>query len=196
MRLERIKAYFIDLLVIFIIYSGVNFILPQSENYKKYRTMENQIQEKFSHQEISSTEYIKQYEIVYYNLNTERKVSSACYLILLLLYFVILPYFFNGQTLGLFISHLRIERFTDGKLRLYQFFIRNVIIVGLGYTFLNTILIYFLNEKSYYKAVFAVSIIQIILLVLSFIMVIRKREKRGLHEILSDTEVVSLRKNH
>ena len=110
--------------------------------------------------------------------------------------FVIMPYFLNGQTLGLFISKLRIERFTDGKLHLYQFFIRNVIIVGLGYTFLNTILIYFLNENNYYKTVSCVFVIQLILLFLSYIMVIRKREKRGLHEILSDTEVVSLRKNH
>lgn len=196
MRLERIKAYFIDLLVILVIYSFVNYLLPQSDNYKKYKAEENELQEKFNHQEISTSEYIEKYEIIYYKVNNERKVSSACYLILLLLYFVIMPYFLNGQTLGLFVSKLRVERFTDGKLHLYQFFIRNVIIVGLGYTFLNTILIYFLDEKSYYKTVTCVLFIQIILLFLSYIMVIRKREKRGLHEILSDTEVVSLRKNH
>ena len=196
MRINRIEAYFIDLLVIFIVYSFVNFLLPQSNNLKKYKAEEFEIQEKFNHQEINAKEYIKEYEVVYYKVNNEKKVANALYLILLLLYFVILPYYTNGQTLGLLLTHLRIERFTDGKLHLYQFFIRNVIIVGLGYTFLNTVLVYFLNAQTYYKTVFVVSIIQIILLVLSFIMVIRKQEKRGLHEIFSDTEVVSLRKNH
>ena len=65
MRLERIKAYFIDLLVILIIYSFVNFLLPQSTDYKKYKAEENELQEKFYHQEISTSEYTKQYEIIY-----------------------------------------------------------------------------------------------------------------------------------
>ena len=87
MRFERIKAYFIDLLVILVIYSFVNYLLPQSDNYKKYKAEENELQEKFYHQEISTSEYSEQYEIIYYKVNSERKVSSACYLVLLLLCF-------------------------------------------------------------------------------------------------------------
>ena len=163
MRINRIEAYFIDLLVIFIIYGFVNYLLPQSEKLKKYKAQEYEVQEKFNHQEMKPSEYIKKYEVIYYNINNEKKVSNAIYLLLLIVYFVILPFYLNGQTLGLFIKRLRIERFTDGPLHLYQFFVRNVIIVGLGYTFLNTILIYFLNANTYYKTVFVVSIIQILL---------------------------------
>lgn len=196
MRLDRAKAYLIDLLVIFVIYSFFNTFMPQNDNLKKYKSEEREIQEKFNHQEMSVKEYMNEYQVVYYEINYERRIYNIGYLVLLIIYFVVLPYVFNGQTLGLFINKLRVERFTDGKLRLYQLFIRNVIIVGLGYTFLNTILIFFLKSSNYYKVIFAVSIIQILLLILSWIMVVRKREKRGLHEILSNTEMVSLRKKH
>ena len=50
------------------------------------------------------------------------------------------------------------------------------------------------DAKTYYKVLMGVSILQVLLLLLSWIMVIRKREKRGLHEIFSNTEVVSLKK--
>lgn len=196
MRLDRAKAYLIDLLVIFVIYSFFNTFMPQNDNLKKYKSEEREIQEKFNHQEMSVKEYMNEYQVVYYEINYERRIYNIGYLVLLIIYFVVLPYVFNGQTLGLFINKLRVERFTDGKLKLYQLFIRNVIIVGLGYTFLNTILIFFLKSSNYYKVIFAVSIIQILLLILSWIMVVRKREKRGLHEILSNTEMVSLRKKH
>ena len=77
---------------------------------------------------------------------------------------------------------------------MWQLLVRNVIIVGLGYSICRVTLVYFLTAKTYYKVLMGVSVLQVLLLLLSWIMVIRKREKRGLHEIFSNTEVVSLKK--
>lgn len=195
MRFSRIKAYLIDLVVILIVYTITNNILPQSDLLKKYKSDSRILQENFIEQKIDLQEYTKQYEGIYYHVNYESRLNNIIYLVILLIYFVVLPYYFNGQTLGLFLNKLRVERFTIGKLHMYQLLIRNVIIVGLGYTLLNAILINFLSIKIYYKVLMIISFIQILLLFLSWIMVIRKKEKRGLHEILSNTEVVSLRKN-
>lgn len=195
MRFDRIKAYLIDLVVILVVYTITNNALPQSDLLKKYKSDSRILHENYMEQKINLEEYTKEYESIYYHINYESRLNNIIYLVILLIYFVVLPFFFNGQTLGMFLNKLRVERFTIGKLHMYQLLIRNVIIVGLGYTLLNVILINFLSVKIYYKALMVISGIQIILLFLSWIMVIRKKEKRGLHEILSNTEVVSLRKN-
>lgn len=195
MRFDRIKAYLIDLVVIFIVYTITNNFMPQSEMLKKYKSDSRILHENYINQKINLEEYTKQYESIYYHINYESRLNNIIYLVILLIYFVVLPYFFNGQTAGMFLNKLRVERFTIGKLHMHQLLIRNIIIVGLGYTLLNVILINFLSAKIYYKALMIISVIQILLLLLSWIMVIRKKEKRGLHEILSNTEVISLRKN-
>ena len=195
MRLSRIKAYLIDLVVIFIVYTITNNLLPQSDLLKKYKSDSRILHENYIEQKIDLPTYTKEYEKVYYHINYESRVNNVIYLVILLIYFVVLPYYLNGQTLGLYLNKLRVERFTIGKLRMYQLLIRNIIIVGLGYTLLNVILINFLSIKIYYKVLMVISLIQILLLFLSWIMVIRKKEKRGLHEILSNTEIVSLKKN-
>ena len=194
MRLDRIKAYSIDLLVILILYVIINALIPASDNLLKYKSYERELQENFLEEKVSLSEYTSEYGKIYYKISQETKLNKIIYLVIAILYFVFLPYYFNGQTLGLYLNKLRIEKFRDGKLKLYHYLIRNIIVVGLGYTILSTILIYFLDEKSYYSVVLIISLIQIALLVLSWIMVLMKKEKRGIHEILSDTEMICLRK--
>ena len=194
MRLNRIKAYLIDLVVILIIYIISTNVIPRSDLLKKYKSDERELHENYVEKKISMSEYTKQYEVLYYNISRESKVNDIVYVVSLLIYFVVVPFFLNGQTLGLFLNRLRIERFTIGKLHMWQLLVRNVVIVGLGYSIFRVALVYFLDAKIYYKVLLGISAVQILLLLLSWIMVIRKKEKRGLHEILSNTEVVSLRK--
>ena len=194
MRLDRIKAYLIDLVVILVIYVISTNVIPKSDLLKKYKSEERELRENYVEQKISTSEYTKKYEVLYYNISHESKINDLVYIGSLIIYFVVIPFFLNGQTLGLFLNRLRIERFTIGKLHMWQLLIRNVVIVGLGYSIFRVTLVYFLDAKIYYKVLMGISIIQILLLFLSWIMVIRKKEKRGLHEILSNTEVVSLRK--
>ena len=194
MRLDRIKAYLIDLVVILIIYIISTNVIPRSDLLKKYKSDERELHENYVEKKISMSDYTKQYEVLYYNISRESKVDDIVYVVSLLIYFVVVPFFLNGQTLGLFLNRLRIERFTIGKLHMWQLLVRNVVIVGLGYSIFRVALVYFLDAKVYYKVLLGISAVQILLLLLSWIMVIRKKEKRGLHEILSNTEVVSLRK--
>ena len=194
MRLDRIKAYLIDLVVILIIYIISTNVIPRSDLLKKYKSDERELHENYVEKKISMSDYTKQYEVLYYNISRESKVNDIVYVVSLLIYFVVVPFFLNGQTLGLFLNRLRIERFTIGKLHMWQLLVRNVVIVGLGYSIFRVALVYFLDAKVYYKVLLGISAVQILLLLLSWIMVIRKKEKRGLHEILSNTEVVSLRK--
>ena len=194
MRLDRFKAYLIDLVVILFVYLITNNLLPQSDLLKKYRSDMRALKESYTEKKIDLKEYTEQYEVLYYHISYESKTNDIFYIASLLIYFVVLPYFLNGQTVGMFLNRLRVERFTIGKLHMWQLLVRNVIIVGLGYSICRTSLVYFLNQNNYYKVLMIISVIQVLLLLASWIMVIRKKEKRGLHEIFSNTEVVSLRK--
>ena len=194
MRLDRIKAYLLDLLFILFIFVICNNLIPRSDKLNRYKSDERELHESYVEQKISLKEYTEKYEELYYNISSESKINDMVYIISLLIYFVVVPYYFNGQTLGLFLNRLRIERFTIGKLQMWQLFVRNVVIVGLGYSICGVLLVYFLESDKYYKVLLGISALQVILLLLSWIMVIRKKEKRGLHEIFSNTEVVSLKK--
>lgn len=194
MRLDRIKAYLIDLLFILFIFIICNNLIPRSDKLNRYKSEERELHESYMEQKIGLKEYTEKYEVLYYNISSESKINDMVYIICLLIYFVVVPYYFNGQTLGLFLNRLRIERFTIGSLKMWQLLVRNVVIVGLGYSICRVLLVYFLESDKYYKVLLGVSALQVILLFLSWIMVIRKKEKRGLHEIFSNTEVISLKK--
>ena len=47
MRLDRIKAYLIDLLVIFIFYTLINALVPQSDALKRYKAAERELHENY-----------------------------------------------------------------------------------------------------------------------------------------------------
>ena len=111
--------------------------------------------------------------------------------VMIFIYFIFIPYFFDGKTVGKKILKIKTVRNDKECLSLKNLVIKNMIDTGLMYMLFSLMLIYILPGYSYFIFVIALSILQISLIVASICMIIKRKDKRGLNDILSGTKVVN-----
>ncbi len=194
MRIKRCRAFFIDFLILLIVFNIINFVVPKSDKLKDLDIKQNIIIENFTTKNISFAKYMKDYSIVYYDLCKEKLVSSLIYLVFVIIYFILIPFIWKGRTIGCFINGIQIERFDKGKLHLYQLFIRSLIVIGLGYIILSNILLFIIPSKFYFICVSSIGMIQISIALFSANMILFSKEKRGIQDIISNTEITKIMK--
>ena len=194
MRIKRCRAFFIDFLILLIVFNIINFVVPKSDKLKDLDIKQNIIIENFTTKNISFAKYMKDYSIVYYDLCKEKLVSNLIYLVFVIIYFILIPFIWKGRTIGCFINGIQIERFDKGKLHLYQLFIRSLIVIGLGYIILSNILLFIIPSKFYFICVSSIGMIQISIALFSANMILFSKEKRGIQDIISNTEITKIMK--
>jgi len=192
MRIIRIKAYLIDFLVLFLAFTLINLILPKTEYIKTLETEQNIIMEEYMAGRIEFSDYVENYGALYYESSMEQRLNYVLYLGFMLIYFVVIPFFWKGRTLGCYLYHVQIERFDQGKLHVWQLLIRYSIVFGIGYILLNNLCLLFLPSKYYFPIISVIAIFQFVLAIFSAITVLWKSEKRGLHELISNTEITKI----
>lgn len=192
MRKIRIKAYLIDFLVLFLVLTLINFIIPKSDYLNILELEQNAIMEDYMSGRINFDSYVNNYGALYYEGAQEQQLNYLIYLLFMITYFVIVPFFWKGRTLGCYLCHVQIERFDQGRLYMWQLLVRYSIVFGIGYMLLNNILLVLLPSKYYFPIISIIAIFQFVLALFSAMTVLWKSEKRGLHEFLSNTEITKI----
>ena len=187
-----IKAYLIDFLVLLLALLIINILFPKTEYVKELEIEQNAIMEDYMSGRITFSSYVDSYGSHYYETSSEQHLNYLLYLIFMIMYFVIIPFLWKGRTLGCFLCNVQIERFDQGRLYMWQLFVRYSIVFGIGYIFLNNILLLFLTGKTYFLIISVIAIFQFVLAFFSAFTVLIHKEKRGLHEFLSDTEITKI----
>ncbi len=198
MRIKRFRAFIIDFIVMALAFYLINVAVPKTRSVKALEAEQNEITENYMQRNITFEDYFTEYGEVVYNLDKEQKIVNIIYLIFILCYFVLLPFLWKGRTIGTYINGIQVERFDKGYLFLHQLFIRNFIVIGLGYLLIRTLGIYILPSKYYFLVISIVGLLQIVLAVFSANMIMFTKNKRGLQDILSNTEMAKIIKvkNH
>ena len=198
MRTKRFRAFIIDFIVMALAFYLINVAVPKTRSVKALEAEQNEITENYMQRNITFEDYFTEYGEVVYNLDKEQKIVNIIYLIFILCYFVLLPFLWKGRTIGTYINGIQVERFDKGYLFLHQLFIRNFIVIGLGYLLIRTLGIYILPSKYYFLVISIVGLLQIVLAVFSANMIMFTKNKRGLQDILSNTEMAKIIKvkNH
>ena len=198
MRIKRFRAFIIDFIVMALAFYLINVAVPKTRSVKALEAEQNEITENYMQRNITFEDYFTEYGEVVYNLDKEQKIVNIIYLIFILCYFVLLPFLWKGRTIGTYINGIQVERFDKGYLFLHQLFIRNFIVIGLGYLLIRTLGIFVLPSKYYFLVISIVGLLQIVLAVFSANMIMFTKNKRGLQDILSNTEMAKIIKvkNH
>lgn len=184
----RFSAYLIDLMIIGLIFIIIYHFLPQSseiQNLNHEITLQN---EQLLNHTIRYSEYFHSFSKITYQLDRTNILYSGLNILLICFYFIIIPLLNKGKTLGLYILGLQIES-EDNHLNMMQLFIRNLIVNGLFYLILSFIFIRFLQNETYFITITILGIIQILLVIISIFMILYRKDKRGLQDILSQTKI-------
>lgn len=129
-----------------------------------------------------------------YKLNKKNTTNSIITLVCTLIYFGILQYFLNGQTIGKKILKLQVVSATNKKLNIITFILRSLIINDI---LLNSVGVTFLilaSKSTYLSISNIVSIAISIVEALIVYFVISREDGRGLHDLLFNTKVISTTK--
>ena len=196
--LKRIEAYLIDIILVSIVaglITSIPFINPYKEKYNEYSTKLNEITTNYSEGKIKKAEYKEQYIETSYKLEQYGVTYSVTNMILLVGYFIFFQYYNKGQTIGKKMFKLKTINKGQDKISLKNITIRSILINSIYVYIINRILVMFLNKNNYYNISTVISTISNVIVYTSLLLILFSQDKRGLHDIISNTEVISLEEN-
>lgn len=192
---KRILAYLIDILIVTCIATILTMFIPVSEEYVNQMNELNEVLEDYSSGDISETEYLEKFNDISYIVNKESVQVSVVSVVLSIIYFVVLAYYMNGQTLGKKITRIKVVSSNSKKLTMNNYLIRSLLVDSILINTISIVTILFLEKSSYLKVYDVISTIFGAVYVIIFAMILFRQDGRGLHDLLANTKVISLNDN-
>lgn len=197
MTFKRVGAYIIDFIIIFAIVTLFSKIEILNPNNKEYNNAITQFYEVYEDYMISisnnASELINlenQINDISYDVSLYSLPRSILNLIIVILYFVIFQYFNNGQTVGKRLLGIKVVNKSKENPSFVQILIRSIIIYGLLTTTASLIILAYCTKEVYLSVYPYLTYVESILIFLSFIFILFREDKKGLHDLIAGTNVV------
>ena len=190
--LKRIIAFVIDIVIVSLVVSLINLlpIDPYQNKYKDTYEKYNEVVRKST--EDGSHDYKDEIIELNYEVYKYRTYSSVFSAAALILYFGVLPLVMNGQTLGKKVMKLRVVSNNDKKLNFWKYLIRIVILNNIWLSLINVGAVYIVDGVKFYYVTYVISMISSLVYMLNLIMVMFRKDNRGLHDIVAGTKVIEV----
>jgi len=193
MPLKRFFAYVIDYIIITVIASCLSAIPLINTNIYEYRYTTDSIlklNENYLKNDIERDEYQSNYEQYLYEGTKQNLTYTIIKIALLLAYFGYYQYK-KGQTIGMKILKIKVVGIKENP-NLKTYLLRIIILDNIIFTVLKTLLVYIMTIDNYYSLYQLLTFIANLINFVTVILIIFSQNKRGIHDILSDTSVVSV----
>ena len=188
---RRFFAYIIDIFIVLVIANLITMFIPTSEKTQDYYKELQTTQKKMYDKEIDVKEYTDIVLEDNYNISKGTVLISLTSIIIYILYFVVYQVYNNGQTVGKKLMKIKVKSITDESLSINTMLFRALIIYGIAANIINLILILLLKKELYLSISNTISIIQSLIVIISVFMILFSKQKRGIHDIITKTEVVN-----
>lgn len=188
---KRFFAYIIDIFIVLVIANLITMFIPISEKTQDYYKELQTTQKKMYDKEIDVKEYTDIVLEDNYNISKGTVLISLTSIIIYILYFVVYQVYNNGQTVGKKLIKIKVKSITDESLSINTMLFRALIIYGIAANIINLILILLLKKELYLSISNTISIIQSLIVIISVFMILFSKQKRGIHDIITKTEVVN-----
>lgn len=188
---KRFFAYIIDIFIVLVIANLITMFIPISEKTQDYYKELQTTQKKMYDKEIDVKEYTDIVLEDNYNISKGTVLISLTSIIIYILYFVVYQVYNNGQTVGKKLMKIKVKSITDESLSINTMLFRALIIYGIAANIINLILILLLKKELYLSISNTISIIQSLVVIISVFMILFSKQKRGIHDIITKTEVVN-----
>lgn len=189
---QRLGAYLLDVFLISIIASI--FITPftNTDNYEKLSKETDQVIEEYSEGKMDIETYVSRVSDISYDMSREVGLSSIITIAIYILYFIVYQYYNNGQTIGKRIMKIRVENVEEKELSMNMLLMRSLIINSILADLIILTITILGNRESYFIGVGIFEGIQYLILFVIAMMVLSRKDKRGLHDMICHTKVVNV----
>jgi len=186
---KRAGAFILDAFIFSLIFGIFTMIIPESNNVANLNGQLSLLSENFLNNEVSTSVYLNQYAGIIHSLDKELFLTNLFNLVLMIGYFAILPFYYNGQTLGKKILKIKVVK-DSGELTMNDLIIRNVVINGFLFSLIGFAVIFITSDVAYFTIISILGIIEFLLVIISVFMILYRHDKKGLHDLWCKTSVV------
>ncbi len=188
--LKRIIAFVIDIVIVSLVVSLISLLPldPYKDKYKDTYEKYNEVVQKSTEDE--KNDYKDEIIELNYEVYKYRTYSSMFSATALILYFGVLPLVMNGQTLGKKIMKLRVVSNNEKKLNFWKYLIRIVILNNIWLSLINVGAVYVVSGVKFYYVTYVISMLSSLIYMLNLIMVMFRKDNRGLHDMVAGTKVI------
>lgn len=184
---KRIFAYMIDYFIILLVLSFITAnINVGSDITEKVNNLTNE----YKNGNITIEEYNEEVLPLNYELIKRKLPVNVITCVIIIGYYIVFAYFNKGQTLGKKICKIRVVNDKGERASIWNILIRSLFIYGIITTLYSLISINFLDIESFNYSVSVVSVIESLFIVISLLMMLYKKDGRGLHDIIAKTKVI------
>lgn len=183
---KRLLSYILDILFLIIIICVMNLFIPADITSEINRLNSNYI-----NNNIDLNSYIDSISILYQNQDKNQIFLFIVNIIYIIICFIIVPLKNDGSTFGQKILGIKVEASYNQKLTYKKLFVRSLILNGLVYLIVVILLLYIISPKIYFILTSIISFIQILLVIISGFMILYRKDKRAIYDILAQTKVVT-----
>ena len=189
---HRLFAYIIDIILVGLLISIICSALPKKSSLSNMEL--NSLRNQLIKGEITAEKYIEEYKEILYNNNKDNVIETAISLLLTIGYFVVFQYTNNGQTIGKRLLKIRVvDNSNDKSPTIIKGLVRSVIIFNIMSSFLSSILIKYMSKSIYISSYITITEIEYLLVTISILFIIFRKDHRGIHDIITNTKVIEER---
>lgn len=185
---QRLGAYFIDILILSLLLGIVGYGLP--DNTEDVTDKMEVLEEKLVNNEISPEDYLKEYYVLLYDVQSSSKLANGISLVLTVAYFVVFQALYNGQTLGKKLLKIKVVNNDNNPATMIQILVRSLFMLSIFSSLLGIVMLFILPKDIYIYSYLGVISIESLFIIISIMFILYRKDKRGLHDVIARTMVV------
>ena len=189
--LKRVIAYLVDLILVTLLATAISMVFIDNTNYEKQTNELMELTKSYTNGEITREEYSEQFDTLNYYVTKEGVGTSIVNCSVAIVYYVVLCYFCHGITLGKFLMKLQIVSSNGKELNIGHYLIRGLFANLILSNLVSIIFVYAMNKDTFISVYPKVSSVLSIFLLVSMLFVMYREDGRGLHDLMSNTKVIS-----
>lgn len=190
--LERFVAHLIDIFLVSFVAVLLSYPFLDFKSIEKLDDSYTEVVEKALNDEIDIKVFTSESARVAYQLGAKQGITSILTLVIIVLYFVVYQFYNDGQTIGKKIMKIKVISSNENRLTMDNYIYRSMIINSLLINILIFILLLIGKDMIYFVGVGCLRFIDYLLIIISGIMIISSKSKRGLQDIIANTDVIKI----
>lgn len=188
---KRVLAYLLDIVIVTLVATLLTMFIPASEEYQQKSNELTDVIESYTNKEITDEEYLEKVNDISYVINKETVSTSIVTVVLTTIYFVVVAYYMEGQTLGKKIMKLKVVSTDDNKLTMNKLLIRSLIVDSILMNIISIVTILLMTKSLYLQTYDTITTIFGAIYIVIFSMILFREDGRGLHDLIAKTKVIS-----
>ena len=186
---NRLAAYLIDFIIVSIIIS----LISQGLVTKKIEKLNDELQSTISEYttgELSMEEYVEKTSDLTYEIEKISLPTNIVSIVIYIGYFVVFQFLNKGQTLGKKLMKIKVVDKEEKNPSLLEIIIRTLFIDQILTNILLILVVAFFSKQIFFSAYYLIVGIQYLFIIVTSIMMLYRKDKLALQDLMSQTIVV------